>query len=190
MSTERIIVQGDIAEKFEAALKEEFKSYPPSASPAVTLVHAGARDKSYALVESAVKQGAEIVAGSLDQSSEVGVRIKPVLIKGVTKEMDLFYTESFGPSVSLFVVKTEEEALQLINDTDYGLNASVFTKDLLRGIRVAKQIESGTVHINNSTLFDDPSYPHGGAKSSGFGRFNSTVGLEAFFRNKTISWRD
>lgn len=69
--------------------------------------------------------------------------MRPIVVEGVTKDMDLYHQESFGPTVSLISVDSEEEAVALANDTEYGLSASVFTKDLAAGLRVAKQIESG-----------------------------------------------
>jgi acyl-CoA reductase-like NAD-dependent aldehyde dehydrogenase len=86
----------------------------------------------------------------------------PVVVKGTKKGMDLFYTESFGPTVSVMTVGSEEEALELANDTEYGLSAAVFTKDLQRGLRMAKLIESGAVHINGMTVHDETALPHGG----------------------------
>ena len=69
--------------------------------------------------------------------------MRPVVVEGVTKEMDLFYEESFGPTVAVFHWETEEQALRLANDTEYGLSAAVFTGDLARGLRMARGIESG-----------------------------------------------
>lgn len=88
--------------------------------------------------------------------------MRPVIVKGTTKDMDLYYTESFGPTVSLIIVKSDEEALELANDTEYGLSAAVFTKDLGRGLRFAKRVESGAVHINGMTVHDETALPHGG----------------------------
>jgi len=84
------------------------------------------------------------------------------VVKGTKKGMDLFYTESFGPTVSIMTVSSEEEALELANDTEYGLSAAVFTRDMLRGLRMARGIESGAVHINGMTVHDETALPHGG----------------------------
>ena len=75
--------------------------------------------------------------------------MKPIVLEGVKEGMDLYYTESFGPTVSLFEVQSDEEAIQIANDTDYGLASAVFTEDLRRGLKIAKQIETGAVHINS-----------------------------------------
>ena len=86
----------------------------------------------------------------------------PVVVVGTKKEMDLYYTESFGPTVSVMPVNSEEEALELANDTEYGLSSAVFTKDLGRALRIAKGIESGAVHVNGMTVHDETALPHGG----------------------------
>ncbi|OCL10827.1 aldehyde dehydrogenase [Glonium stellatum] len=104
--------------------------------------------------------------------------------------MELYRTESFGPSVSVVVVEDEEEAVQVANDTEYGLSGAVFTRDLARGLRVARRIESGAVHINAMTVHDECSLPHGGAKMSGWGRFNANWGIEEFLRLKTITYQE
>lgn len=69
--------------------------------------------------------------------------MRPIIIDGVNKDMELYHAESFGPSVSIIEVASEEEAIEIANDTDYGLTGAVFTENLARGLRVAKQIESG-----------------------------------------------
>jgi acyl-CoA reductase-like NAD-dependent aldehyde dehydrogenase len=102
--------------------------------------------------------------------------------------MDIYKTESFGPTVSLIPIETEEEALRIANDTEYGLTAAVFTDDLRRGLRLARNIESGAVHINGMTVHDEAALPHGGVKSSGYGRFNA-AGLEEWVKTKNITFK-
>jgi hypothetical protein len=75
-----------------------------------------------------------------------------VIVDGVTNNMEIFYTESFGPCVSIVEFESEEEAVLLANDTEYGLSGAVFTQDLARGFRVARQIESGYVHLFSSAF--------------------------------------
>ena len=116
--------------------------------------------------------------------------MRPIVIEGITKDMDLYYTESFGPTVSLFSFEDEDEAIDMANDTEYGLSAAVFTESLTTGLRVAKRIESGAVHINGMSVHDEPALPHGGVKKSGWGRFNASFGLEEFLRCKTVTWSD
>jgi acyl-CoA reductase-like NAD-dependent aldehyde dehydrogenase len=69
--------------------------------------------------------------------------MRPIIVDGVNKNMDLFHTESFGPSVSVIEISSDEEAIEIANDTEYGLSGAIFTENLGRGLRIAKQIESG-----------------------------------------------
>jgi acyl-CoA reductase-like NAD-dependent aldehyde dehydrogenase len=116
--------------------------------------------------------------------------MRPIVVGGVNKDMELYYTESFGPSVSVISVESEEEAVAIANDTEYGLSSAVFTENLARGLRIARQIESGAVHINAMTVHDESNLPHGGAKMSGWGRFNGSWGIEEFLRIKTVTYQE
>ena len=91
-----------------------------------------------------------------------------------------FRDESFGPVVGIIRARDEAHAIELANDTDYGLSASVFTRDTARGLRVAKQIKSGICHVNGPTVHDEPQMPFGGTKASGYGRFGGKAGIDAF----------
>ncbi|KAH7009677.1 aldehyde dehydrogenase [Ilyonectria destructans] len=90
--------------------------------------------------------------------------------------MDMYYEEYVGPTVSLIPIKSDKEAIGIANDTEYGLSSAVFSQDLRRALKIAKEIQSGAVHINSMTVHDNLDLPHGGVKSSGWGRFNGTVG--------------
>ncbi|KMU89076.1 salicylaldehyde dehydrogenase [Coccidioides immitis H538.4] len=190
MSTERIIVQQAVAVKFRSALVETMKNMYHDDAPSPILINATPVAKNKKLISDAVSQGAGIVHGDLHREESSATRMKPVIIENVTPDMDIHATESFGPTVSLFVVETEEEAIALANDTEYGLTSAVFTTNLGRGLRVAKQIESGAVHINSLTIHDEPALPHGGMKKSGFGRFGGISGLNEFLTTKSVTWMD
>ncbi|KAM0329363.1 hypothetical protein ACHAQA_004669 [Verticillium albo-atrum] len=190
MSTERIVVHSAVASAFETALRDAIARIFPADAAAPVLINAAAANKTKTLVRNAVGQGARVVTGdaAADEAASAA-SMRPVVLAGVTPAMDLYKTESFGPSVSLFEVDTEEEALRIANDTEYGLSSAVFTEDLRRGLRFARAIETGAVHINNMTVHDEPALPHGGAKASGYGRFNASA-LEEWVRTKTITFRD
>ena len=143
MSTERILVHSSIAEPFRQALKAAMDKLYGAKSPAPILVTAPPVQKNKKLVEQALSKGAKILAGDLNAKESSDTRMRPILIDGVTKDMDIYQTESFGPTVSLIVVDSEEEAVEIANDTEYGLSSAVFTQDLTAGLRVAKQIETG-----------------------------------------------
>ncbi|CAK7215760.1 hypothetical protein SBRCBS47491_002593 [Sporothrix bragantina] len=190
MSTERVIVHKSVQEAFSAKLTATLAAIfgaPSEERSAQVLIRPAAVAKAKALVEDALSKGATLV-GPTDISTSVNVdgRMRPLVVSNVTREMDLFYTESFAPTVGLFAVDTEEEALALANDTEYGLSAAVFTEDLKRGLRFARGIESGAVHINDMTVHDEPILPHGGVKGSGYGRFNTD--LSEWTQTKTITY--
>lgn len=188
MSTERIIVQRSIAGQFRQLLAETAEKVFGQHAPAPVLVASAAVDKNKKLVTDALSKGATVLFGNPDSTEPNPYSMRPLIVDGVTKEMDLYATESFGPTVSLIEVDTEEEAVALANDTEYGLTSAVFTSNLFRGLRVARQIESGAVHINSLTIHDEPVLPHGGYKSSGVGRFGGTKGYEEFLQTKTVTW--
>ncbi|TVY67462.1 Vanillin dehydrogenase, partial [Lachnellula suecica] len=184
MSTERIIVHEAILPAFEAAFQKAAKGFSGAKS---VLINKAGVERNQRLVKDAISRGASILHGDIEDGSEASMT--PVAVKGTAKGMDLYYTESFGPTVSIMTVKTEEEALELANDTEYGLAAAVFTRDLGRGLRMAGGIESGAVHINGMTVHDETALPHGGMKASGFGRFGA-AGLDEWVRTKTVTFKN
>lgn len=190
MSTERIIVHKAVAAQFEEKFKASVAKFFSAEGDAPVLIHAPAVEKNKTLVRDAQSKGATLVHGHEFDTKEESTptRLRPIIVKGITEEMQLYKTESFGPSTALYEVETEEEALRIANDTEYGLTSAVFTEDLRRGLRFAKGIETGACHINSMSVHDESALPHGGAKSSGFGRFNS-IGLEEWVRTKTITYR-
>ncbi|KAJ7638745.1 aldehyde dehydrogenase domain-containing protein [Roridomyces roridus] len=197
MATERVIVQKSILEPFRAALQHAAAGFEPPNSPAPVLVQAPAVERNCALVADALGKGAKLIHGDHTREEvhpETGVvsptRMRALIVEGVTRDMRLYHEESFGPSVSLIAVDTEDEAVAIANDSEYGLNSAVFTKDLARGLRIAKRLESGSVHINSMSVHDEPSLPHGGVGRSGWGRFNGRWGIEEFLRTKTITFQE
>lgn len=143
MSTERIVVQRGVAEVFRQKLAAAAEQVFGKEAPVLSLVNSAAVAKNKKLVRDAVSRGATVLFGDVDANESIDTAMRPLIADGVTKEMDIYATESFGPTVSLITVDTEEEAIALANDTEYGLTAAVFTNNLFRGLRVAKQIDSG-----------------------------------------------
>ncbi|KKP00090.1 aldehyde dehydrogenase [Trichoderma harzianum] len=190
MSTERIIIHKKVKSQFQEKLKAVVNGMFPSDGPAPILINEMAVKRNKALIENATSKGATVVIGDVKALESRGAELRPIVVDKVTPDMDIYKTESFGPTVSLFEIETEEEAIELANDSDYGLTSAVFTEDLRRGLRFAREIDCGAVHINNMTVHDEPALPHGGTKSSGFGRFNSSVGLDEWVRTKTVTFKN
>ena len=102
------------------------------------------------------------------------------VVDGVTSKMKIYSEESFGPVVGVIRAKNEAEAVRLANDSEYGLSASVFTRDIPRGLAVARQIRSGICHVNGPTVHDEAQMPFGGVGASGYGRFGGKAGIDSF----------
>ncbi|KAG2419163.1 hypothetical protein HFD88_002268 [Aspergillus terreus] len=187
MSTERILVHNSIADEFGATLVKAAQQH--FGSPYV-LINPAAVTKNKNLLDDALSKDAKVLFGDPTASEDQPTKMRPVIVSGVSKEMKIFHTESFGPTVSLVTFETEDEALELANDTDYGLSGAVFSRDLGAAFRVARRYETGAVHINSMTVHDEASLVHGGVKKSGYGRFNAAQGMAEFLRYKTVTWRD
>jgi acyl-CoA reductase-like NAD-dependent aldehyde dehydrogenase len=190
MSTERIIVVDPVADEFARLFAEKVKGMPvgdPAAgnTPLGAVVDRKTVDKCYALIEDAVGKGAELLTGG---ETTQNVLMPAHLVDKVTPDMKLFREESFGPVVGISRARDEAHAIELANDTEYGLSAAVFTRDTARGIRVARQIQSGICHVNASTVSDEPQMPFGGVKASGYGRFGGKAGIDAFTELRWITF--
>lgn len=134
----------------------------------------------------AVQNGAHIITGGRQPTELPGAFIEPTLLSNVKPSMRVWQEEVFGPVLPIVTFETEQEALQLANDTRYGLGASLFSKDLKLATRVTSQIEAGNVTINGANHFS-PANPFGGYKRSGIGREHGTHGLRELCQIKVVS---
>src|SRR5690606_13435832 len=113
--------------------------------------------------------------------------IPPAVVDHLSPEMKLYQEETFGPILPLVPFETEEEAIRLANEGEYGLSASVWSKDLERAKRVARRIVTGNVSINNVMITEgNHALPFGGTKMSGFGRYKGEFGLVSFSNVKSV----
>jgi aldehyde dehydrogenase (NAD+)/succinate-semialdehyde dehydrogenase/glutarate-semialdehyde dehydrogenase len=140
-------------------------------------------------VDQAVKAGATVLAGGKARPDLGPLFYEPTVLTGVTGAMDMCANETFGPLVAVYKVASEEEAIERANDTDYGLNASVWTRNTARGRRVAARVQAGTVNVNDGFGAAYASYdaPMGGMKQSGVGRRHGAEGLLKFTEPQTIA---
>lgn len=191
MSTERLIVDNKIADTFVQMLTEKVKSLKvgdprEGKTPLGCLVDQSAVDRVEGLLRDAVEKGAVITAGGKSN----GVLMEATLVDNVSPAMRLYKEESFGPTASVVRVGSIDEAVRVANDTEYGLAASVFGRDVMRAMSVAKRIESGICHINGPTVHDEAQMPFGGVKDSGYGRFGGTAGIAEFTDLRWITIQD
>lgn len=135
-------------------------------------------------VKKAVEGGATILLGGKRLKRE-GAFMEPTIITNMLKDNPIYYEELFGPVATFFSVKDEQAAIDLANDSPYGLGGSVFTQDIERGKRVADQIDTGMVFINHPT-WTQADLPFGGTKRSGYGRELSALGIDEFVNKKLI----
>lgn len=137
-------------------------------------------------IKSAKDEGATIaLGGEATPQNGKGFFIKPTVFTDVKPSMTIFKEEIFGPCVSVITFKTEEEAIELANDTTYGLGSALFTKNLAKAHRVAGEIEAGMVWINSSND-SDVRIPFGGVKQSGIGRELGEAGLASYYNIKAV----
>ncbi len=189
MSTERIIVVDAIAEAFAARFKEKVAGMAvgdPRAgnTPLGAIVSTEAEAKCRDLIDDALARGAQLLVGGETSQS---VLMPAHVVDQVTPEMRLFRDESFGPVVAISRARDEEHAIELANATEYGLSGAVFTRDIARGLRVARRIQSGICHVNGPTVHDEAQMPFGGMKASGYGRFGGRAGIDAFTELRWIT---
>ena len=159
----------------------------PESGAGPTVISSKSKSRVQGLISDAISKGASPICGEDPGKQD---KLQRTVLAKVAPGMDLYYTESFGPVASFHVFETEDEALALANDTDYGLAGAIFTENLAKGLRMAKKYTTGAVHINSMSIHDEAALPHGGVKSSGFGRFNSDQGLNEFLRTKVITWEN
>lgn len=181
MSINRIIVQAPIYDQFISAYAERVKKIPygdqlDDATIVGPIINDSQLESIINKISLAHEQGArEVVGGSVE-----GRVISPHVFADVTQEMELFREEIFGPVVGIIKADSEEHALALANDTEFGLSSAVFTENLQRGINFARGIQAGMTHVNDITVNDEPHVMFGGEKNSGLGRFNGDWAIEEF----------
>jgi succinate-semialdehyde dehydrogenase/glutarate-semialdehyde dehydrogenase len=149
------------------------------------LVNKDGRDKVIELVEDAVKKGAKVLTGGKTPDGK-GYFYPATVLTNVPDGAKMLNEEIFGPVAALQTFKSEDEVVKRANDTEYGLVAYLYTKDMSRGMRVSEQLDFGMIGLNRG-LVSDPAAPFGGTKQSGLGREGAHEGLMEFLETQYIS---
>ena len=189
----RTFVHEDIAAKFIEQLKVKFEQFSHTmGSPLESNTFLGplADGKQFERVMSFLEIGkkeAELVTGGV-RKGDSGFYVEPTIFLNPKDDARIYREEIFGPVITLRTFKTEEEAIELANDTSFGLSSCIFTNSLSRALRVSKKLEAGVVNINTSNVMGMDT-PFGGWKQSGLGREGGRQGLMHYVESKTINIR-
>jgi len=168
MSTGRVLVHEKIAAALTARLVEKANHLPvgdPSTGNVALgpLINERQRDRVHSIVTQAVQEGAKLEAGGKYE----GLFYQPTVLTGVRPSMRAFREEVFGPVANIVTFSTDEEAIALANDTEYGLSAAVLSRSIGRALGIAERLKAGLVHVNDQTVNDEVINPFGGTGSSG-----------------------
>ena len=189
VASKRFIVLDEHYDAFVSGMRDRFATLVPGdpADPATTLAPLSSERAAQDLmeqVEDAVAEGATVVIGG-GRPDLPGAFVEPTILTGVTPGMRAYHEELFGPVAVVHRVAGEDEAVDLANDTPFGLGGSVFAADVDRARRVAARLDAGMVWINRPAA-SRPELPFGGIKRSGYGRELGTVGIEEFANRKLV----
>ena len=188
-AAKRFIVMESVADEFLEKFKRALQALSPG-DPMDEDTTLGPLSSEAALltllaqVDAAVQGGAKLLLGG-GRMARPGFFMQPTILTDIAPSNPAFRDEFFGPVVSFFRVKTEEQAIALANDSDFGLGGSVWTQDEARGKRVASCVDTGMMFVNNID-WADAELPFGGIKSSGYGRELGSLGIHEFVNKKLV----
>lgn len=188
MATERVVIDESIADEFVERFRiraEKIRASDPRDPNCVlgAMITEQAAQRVKGLIDDAEMKGADLVTGARQE----GVFVDPAILDYVSPAMRIYHEESFGPVASIIRVRGDDEAVSVANDTEYGLAAAVFSRDVGRALAIARRLESGICHINSATIHDEPQMPFGGVKESGYGRFGGKAGIDEFTELRWIT---
>lgn len=188
MSTERIIVVDAVADAFAQKFAAKAQSMPTGdpregTTPLGAVVDQKTVDHVNDLINDALSKGAALLSGGTSDS----VLMPATIVDKVTASMNIYRDESFGPVVAMIRARDTDHAVELANDSEYGLSAAVFTRDIAKGLTIARQIRSGICHVNGPTVHDEAQMPFGGVGASGYGRFGGRQGIDSFTETRWIT---
>jgi vanillin dehydrogenase len=189
MSTDRVIVHRRVADDFLdrfVTKTHTLKAVEPARGGSLlgAMISPQAALRVRGLVDEAVSKGARLCTGGLEVA---GSLMQPAIVEGVSPDCALYREESFGPVVTVLRVDSDQDAVALANEGEYGLSASIFSRDIARAMALAGRIRSGICHINSSTVADEAQMPFGGVGGSGHGRFGGKAAINEFTELRWIT---
>jgi len=181
MSVERIIVHADVADEFTEKLVANTRKLsvgdPSQLGNCIgPVINATQLGKIREQVDEAIAAGASLLCGGNNE----GLFFEPTVLGNVTRDMRVFREETFGPVAPIIVATSDDEAVEIANDSDYGLSSGIMTGNEERGLSIAQRLRTGMAHINDSSVNDEPHVPFGGIGASGLGRHGGKPGIDTF----------
>lgn len=188
MSVERVIVHQAVAkeftEKFVANTKKLKVGNPREMANCIgPIINQKQLDKIRDQVDDAVAKGAKILCGGKHK----GLFFEPTVLTNITRDMKVMREETFGPIAPVITVGSVDEAVEIANDSEYGLSAGIMTRNEERGLSIARRLNTGMAHINDSSVNDEPHVPFGGVRWSGLGRHGGRAGIDQFTETRWIT---
>jgi acyl-CoA reductase-like NAD-dependent aldehyde dehydrogenase len=188
MSVERVVVDNAIADEFiDRFVKNTQKlgvGDPTQMGNVIgPIINQKQLEKIHAQVTDAVNKGAKVLTGGTYN----GLYYQPTVLTDVTPDMEIYNEETFGPVAIVLKADGIDDAVKVANDSQYGLSAGVMTENEEKGLAVARRLETGMVHINDSSVNDEPHVPFGGVKNSGLGRHDGQASIDTFTELRWIT---
>lgn len=188
MSVERVIVHRAVAEefteKFVATAKGLKVGNPREMANCIgPIINKKQLDKIREHVDEAVSKGAKVLCGGRSE----GLYFHPTVLTNISVDMKIYREETFGPVAPILTVDSVDQAVELANDSEYGLSAGIITRNEERGLEIARRLRTGMAHINDSPVNDEPHVPFGGVRASGLGRHGGRPGIDTFTELRWIT---
>jgi len=188
MSVERVVVDNAVADEFIDRFVKNAQTLgvgdPTQMGNVIgPIINQKQLEKIHAQVTDAVNKGAKLLTGGTYD----GLFYQPTILTDVTPDMEIYDEETFGPVAIVLKANGVDDAVKIANDSQYGLSSGVMTRDEEKGLAVARRLETGMVHINDSSVNDEPHVPFGGVKNSGVGRHDGQASIDTFTEMRWIT---